>query len=436
MKIQAVNGFKDLLPEHTTRWQYIEKLARDIFERFGLREIRVPILEKTELFVRSIGEATDVVEKEMYTFTDKGVTMRPEATASIMRAFIENGMHVQQPVQRIYTIGPMFRHERPQKGRLRQFHQLDAEVIGGVEPRVDAELIAMGQVLLDELQLDVSLELNSLGCIECRPSFKQALISYLEQHLPELCDDCKRRINRNPLRVLDCKNRQCKKLVQEAPSILDNLCNHCDEHFNGVREALDALGISYRLNRFMVRGLDYYSRTTFEFLTKDLGAQAAVGAGGRYDGLIEQLGGPALSGIGFAMGIERIALLMEQQEERYQARSSMDIYMAALGEKAPEPCSLLAHLLRMKGIKTAMDHSGRSLKAQMKQAGRVQAAFTLIIGDNELEKREGILRNMVTQEQQPFCLAGSPEEQCQTLVTLLKANLPAHNCCCNEPKGE
>jgi len=415
LKIQAINGFKDILPDSVGRWQLIEQRARAIFERFGLQEIRMPILEKTELFVRSIGEATDVVEKEMYSFADKGITMRPEATASIMRAFIEHGLHVQQPVQRLYTIGPMFRHERPQKGRLRQFHQLDAEIIGAVEPRIDAELIAMGQMLLDELGLTVSLELNSLGCPECRPPFKTALVAFLERSIDGLCEDCKRRTHTNPLRVLDCKKPTCRTLVQAAPSMLEALCPACDHHFREVQEALQALEIPFRLNRFMVRGLDYYTRTTFEFLTTDLGAQAAVGAGGRYDGLIESLGGPALSGIGFAMGMERIALLLEQQTGTHQGDAGMDIFLAALGSNTLGPCSLLAHLLRKEGIRAAIDYSGRSLKAQLKQAGRVGARFALIVGDAEWAQQEGILRNMRTQEQQPFALTGTPEQQCRNL---------------------
>ncbi len=423
MKIQAINGFKDILPGNVIRWQYIERCARDIFERFGMQEIRMPIMEKTELFVRSIGEATDVVEKEMYTFIDKGITMRPEATASIMRAFIEHGLHVQQPVQRLYTIGPMFRHERPQKGRLRQFHQLDAEIIGAVEPRIDAELIAMGQMLLDELGLKTSLEINSLGCPVCRPPFKARLITYLEQSIEHLCDDCKRRTHTNPLRVLDCKKPSCRALVIEAPSMLEALCPECDHHFQEVQEALQALRVPFQINRFMVRGLDYYTRTTFEFLTTDLGTQAAVGAGGRYDGLIEQLGGPPLSGIGFAMGIERIALLMEQDTESHLPAASMDIFLAALGSETLAPCSLLAHLLRQQGIRAAIDYSGRSLKAQLKQAGRVNARFTLIIGVDEWERQEGILRNMTNQEQQPFALSGTPEEQSLRLKQLLQTTI-------------
>jgi histidyl-tRNA synthetase len=420
LKIQAINGFKDILPDSVVRWRFIEQRARDVFERFGLQEIRMPILEKTELFVRSIGAATDVVEKEMYTFVDKGITMRPEATASLMRAFIEHGLHVQQPVQRLYTIGPMFRHERPQKGRLRQFHQLDAEIIGAVEPRVDAEIIAMGQMLLDELGLSVSLELNSLGCPGCRPPFKERLVTYLERIRENLCQDCQRRTHTNPLRVLDCKKSACRELVQTAPSLLEALCIDCEQHFHEVEEALSLLGIGFRRNRFMVRGLDYYTRTTFEFLTSDLGAQAAVGAGGRYDGLIEQLGGPPLPGIGFAMGIERIALLLEQQSDASLPATGVDIFLAALGQKAVAPCSLLAHLLRHDGIRAAIDYSGRSLKAQLKQANRQKARFTLLVGDDELARREGTLRNMTTQEQRPVDLSGTAAEQSQRLIRILR----------------
>ncbi|MGE4560763.1 MAG: histidine--tRNA ligase [Desulfobulbus sp.] len=415
MKIQAINGFKDILPETAIRWRHIEQCARDIFERFGMREIRLPILEKTELFVRSIGEATDVVEKEMYTFADKGITMRPEATASIMRAFIENGLHVQQPVQRLYTIGPMFRHERPQKGRLRQFHQLDAEIIGAVEPQIDAELIAMGQMLLDTLGIHVSLEINSLGCPVCRPPYKERLVAYLEQASGALCDDCRRRTHTNPLRVLDCKKPACKAVVADAPSLLDVLCPECDRHFQEVRQSLELLAIPFTINRFMVRGLDYYTRTTFEFLTADLGAQAAVGAGGRYDGLIEQLGGPPLSGIGFAMGLERIALLMEQQQENRLPIESMDIFVVALGRDSLTACSQLTHTLRRQGIRAAIDYSGRSLKAQLKQASRVNSRFALIIGDEELSKQQAILRNMASQEQQPFDLSGTSAQQSERL---------------------
>jgi len=420
LKIQAINGFKDIVPENVGRWQRIEQQTRDIFERFGFQEIRLPVLEKTELFVRSIGEATDVVEKEMYTFADKGITMRPEATASVIRAFIEHGLHVQQPVQRLYTIGPMFRHERPQKGRLRQFHQLDAEIIGAAEPRIDAELIAMAQMLLDELGLTVSLELNSLGCPVCRPPFKERLIAFLEQRHEELCDDCKRRTRANPLRVLDCKKTSCRAVVQEAPSLLEALCADCDRHFIEVRATLEELRIPFQINRFMVRGLDYYTRTTFEFLTADLGAQAAVGAGGRYDGLIEQLGGPPLSGTGFAMGLERLVLLMEQQDSPIPAKG-MDVFVAALGTMTLAPAGQLVHALRRQRARAAIDYSARSLKAQLKQANRMNARFTLIVGEDEWTRGEAILRDMRTQAQQPLALHGSPEEQARRLLGMMQA---------------
>ncbi len=427
MKLKAVNGFKDILPDELVRWQHIENISRGIFQRFGFQEIRLPIMEKTELFARSIGQATDIVEKEMYTFADKGITLRPEATASLLRAFIEHGMHVRQPVNRLYTIGPMFRHERPQKGRLRQFHQISAEVIGAVEPQVDAEIMAMGQLLLSELGLSASLEINSLGCPACRPLFRDKLVSFLEKLEARLCDDCRRRTHTNPLRVLDCKNSRCRELVRSAPSILDSLCTGCAEHFDQVRACLDLLGVRYTVNSFMVRGLDYYTRTTFEFIAHNLGAQSAVGAGGRYDGLVEELGGPGLPGIGFAMGIERLALLLEQQQEKDDTPASpMDMYVAALGEDAIQYSHALAHQLRKRGVKTALDYSGRSLKAQMKQAGRVHARFALIIGDNELEQKTAVLRDMQTREQVDIPLRDRSEDNARQLKKIITESLPAN----------
>ena len=427
MKLKAINGFKDILPDEVVLWQNIERVARNIFHRFGFQEIRLPILEVTELFARSIGQATDIVEKEMYTFVDKGITMRPEATASLLRAFIEHGLHVRQPIHRLYTIGPMFRHERPQKGRLRQFHQINCEVIGAVEPEVDAEIMAMGQMILTELGLTASLEVNSLGCPQCRPAFRDQLIGYLKDHLASLCTDCKRRTDSNPLRVLDCKNPTCKELVQDAPSILDSLCGDCKDHFKQVRDRLDLLDVQYSANRFMVRGLDYYTRTTFEFITHDLGAQSAVGAGGRYDGLIEQLGGPKLPGIGFAMGIERLVLLLEQkQDDTLGRQTGTDLFVAALGADAARHSASLVHNLRKNGFKSAMDYSGRSLKAQMKQAGRLDARYVLIIGDNEIEQQEAVLRNMSTQEQDPFPLKETPADWAKRLEEILTTPLPIH----------
>lgn len=398
-EIRALNGFKDILPAEVHLWQRVEQTAKTIFTRFNFQEIRLPILEKTELFARSIGEATDIVEKEMYTFVDKGVTMRPEATASLIRAYIEHSLQVARPVQRLYTIGPMFRHERPQKGRLRQFHQLDVEVLGSESPLVDAELMAMGSLILKDLGISVSLEINSLGCPECRPQFRARLLQFLDERSEHLCEDCQRRRTTNPLRVLDCKNPSCRAQVIEAPSILDSLCPACADHFAKVEDGLHQLGIAYSRNRFMVRGLDYYCRTTFEFITTNLGAQAAVGAGGRYDGLVEQLGGPKkVPGIGFAMGIERLVLLLQQQEN-ISSGEELDLFIAGLGQQANSACFALLHQLRLKGLRAAMDYEARSLKSQMKQADKSGAAFVLIVGENELQTNTAILRNMKSQEQ-------------------------------------
>jgi histidyl-tRNA synthetase len=404
LKVKALNGFKDILPGETELWRKVEDLARSIFARFGFSEIRLPILEKTELFARSIGETTDIVEKEMYTFVDKQITMRPEATASLLRAYIEHGLYVKKPVQRLFTIGPMFRHERPQQGRLRQFHQMDVEVIGSGNVRVDAELMAMGSMLFSELGLDVSLELNSLGCSECRPGFRAKLLAFLEERKAELCDDCKRRSLTNPLRVLDCKNPNCRHIVEDAPSIQEHLCPDCATHFKGVQDGLDQLGIGYSLNKFMVRGLDYYCRTTFEFITADLGSQSAVCAGGRYDGLVEQLGGPKVPGIGFAMGMERLILLMLQRGEKEENPAETDLFVAALGDAASRLAFSMIHTLRKQGVKAAMDLDGRGLKSQMKQADKAGARRVLIIGGDELIKGIGVLRDMSSQEQQELPL--------------------------------
>lgn len=403
MTVKALKGFKDILPEEVHVWQWIEATARDIFHRYGFCEIKVPIVEKTELFVRSIGEATDIVEKEMYTFTDRNsasITMRPEGTASVLRAFIENGLHVRQPVNRLYTIGPMFRHERPQKGRLRQFHQLSVEVVGSSHPRVDAELMSMAWLLLSELGLSASLEINSLGCPECRPGYKKALVDFLTPLSGSLCEDCQRRRDTNPLRVLDCKNEKCRELTREAPSIIEHLCSGCADHFQVAEQGLKDLDIPFRINPFMVRGLDYYTRTTFELLTDALGAQGAVGAGGRYDGLVSQLGGPALPGIGFAMGMERLVLLAGLNSEQKIPVAVPDLFVVALGDGAMEYGFSLASALRVRGIRVAIDYEGRSLKSQMKQADKLGARFALILGENELETGSAVLKNLATSEQE------------------------------------
>lgn len=398
MKIKALNGFKDILPDEVALWRQVEETARNVLKRFHFAEVRLPVLEKTELFARSIGADTDIVEKEMYTFVDKQITMRPEATASLMRAYIEHSMHAARPVQRLFTIGPMFRHERPQKGRLRQFHQLDVEVLGSASPRLDAEVMSLGSHLFAEMGVSTSLEINSLGCPDCRPGYRQVLLTFIEERLDQLCEDCQRRSTTNPLRVLDCKKPGCRRQVAEAPSVIEHLCESCRTHFDGVRKNLELLGVSYSVNKFMVRGLDYYVRTTFEFITDQLGAQSAVCAGGRYDGLIEMLGGPKIPGIGFAMGIERLVLLLKQQEQP-NGGQEIDLFLAGLGEEGADYCFKLMDELRVQGLRVDMDLDGRSLKSQMKQADRAGAAYTLIVGSQELENSLAPLRNMQTGEQ-------------------------------------
>lgn len=423
MSLKALKGFKDILPAESATWQRIEATARDLFHRYGFAEIRVPILEKTGLFVRSIGEATDIVEKEMYTFADRNgssLTMRPEGTAPVLRAFIEHSLHMLQPIQRLYTIGPMFRHERPQKGRLRQFHQMSVEVLGADQPMVDAELIAMAWELLSELELHVSLEINSLGCPECRPAYNQALLDFVNDRAGSLCEDCERRRQTNPLRILDCKNESCQEQYKGVPELPDHLCDECEDHFNEVKRLLALLEIPFKVNAFMVRGLDYYTRTTFELVTTDLGAQSAVGAGGRYDGLVAQLGGPKkMPGIGFALGLERLVLLLEQDDSNNQT-TTIDLFLVALGDEAREITFKLNQLCRQSGLKTAMDPAGRSLKNQMKQANKSKARYTFILGEDELAANGAILRNMESKEQQEIKLDDNPASCCRNIVAAIK----------------
>ena len=394
MAITGVKGFNDILPGEVEKWQHIEATARRVFELYGLSEIRIPILEKTELFQRSIGDATDIVEKEMYSFEDKGgnkVTMRPEGTASVMRAFIEHKLHALDPVQRLYYMGPMFRYERPQKGRYRQFHQIGAEVTGVSAPTVDAQVLTMLSHFFAELGLtEPSLQINSLGCPACRPVYREALKSFLLERIELLCEDCDRRYQTNPLRALDCKSPGCQEATKGAPAMLDYLCPDCSEHFAATRNFLDQVGTSYTINERMVRGLDYYTRTTFEMVTSLLGSQSAVAAGGRYDGLISELGGPSLPGIGFAIGVERIALLLADKE--FTRRP--DLFIAALGEPAHALAFRLMTALQRAGAAVEIDYEGKSLKSQMRRADKFKSRFTLIIGGDELERGTAPLKDM------------------------------------------
>ncbi len=395
MAITGIKGMNDILPGEVETWQFLEEVARRVFRAYGFAEIRVPVVEKTELFCRSIGETTDIVEKEMYTFADKSdnsLTLRPEGTAPVMRSFIEHKLHALDPVAKLYYLGPMFRYERPQKGRYRQFHQIGAEAIGVADPRIDAQVLAMLSHFFEEAAIpDVALQLNSLGCPECRPAYRQRLIDFLEERLDALCDDCRRRFRTNPLRVLDCKATGCREATVAAPSVLDHLCTGCGDHFTAVRGHLDALRLPYAINPRMVRGLDYYTRTTFEMVTGSLGAQNAVAAGGRYDGLVRDLGGPPLPGIGFAMGVERLVLL--KGEARVEPPRPA-LFVAALGEQPGREAFLLVATLQRRGVHVEFDYEGKSLKSQLRRADKLRARFVLILGEDELARGTAQLRDM------------------------------------------
>jgi len=392
--ITGVKGFNDILPGEVEKWQHIEATARRVFELYGLSEIRIPILEKTELFCRSIGDATDIVEKEMYSFEDKGgnkVTMRPEGTASVMRAYVEHKMHALDPVARLYYMGPMFRYERPQKGRYRQFHQIGAEITGVAAPTVDAQVLTMLTHFFQELGLtEPSLQINSLGCPCCRPAYREALKKFLLDRIELLCEDCKRRYETNPLRALDCKSAGCQEATKGAPSMLDHLCGECEDHFGKTRKYLELVGTPYSINQRMVRGLDYYTRTTFEMVTSLLGSQSAVAAGGRYDGLISEIGGPQIPGIGFAMGVERVALLLAEQN--FSRRP--DLFIAAMGDEAHAEAFRLMSALQRAALAVEIDYEGKSLKSQMRRADKFNSRFTLIIGGDELARGTAPLKEM------------------------------------------
>jgi len=392
--ITGIKGFNDILPGEVRKWQHVEQTARKVFELYGFSEIRVPVLEKTELFARSIGDATDIVEKEMYSFTDKGgnnITLRPEGTAGVIRSFIEHKLHAADSVAKLYYMGQMFRYERPQKGRYRQFHQIGVEVAGVADPKIDAQVLTMLCHFFSELGLDEPrLQINSLGCHECRPEYRRKLREFLSGRLDRLCDDCKRRYETNPLRALDCKSAGCKEATEGAPSVLDHLCEGCAEHFAATRRHLEAAGTGYEINPRMVRGLDYYTRTTFELVTGLLGSQSAVAAGGRYDRLIEELGGPAIPGIGFALGVERVVLLLDR--EGYATRP--DLFIASHGGPAGDEAFRLMCRLQRLGVSVEMDYEGKSLKSQMRRADKFNARFTLIIGEDELAGGKAAVKNM------------------------------------------
>jgi histidyl-tRNA synthetase len=401
MRITAIKGFSDILPEAVEPWQFVEEKARQVFSSYNFSEIRIPILEKTELFSRSIGETTDIVEKEMYTFADRDgsmLTLRPEGTAGVVRAYVESEMYKTEPVRKLYYMGPMFRRERPQKGRMRQFHQIGAEALGRADPFIDAEMLLMLRDFFAAVGLDgATLELNSLGCAECRPRYREKLLAFLRKKEHLLCANCRRRMERNPLRVLDCKEPGCIEATREAPSILESLCAECRDHFDLVKRLLAETDVAYVLNPRLVRGLDYYSRTTFEWTSDQLGSQNTVAAGGRYDGLVEELGGPSIPGVGFAIGIERLTLLLREKETNQPAGPS--VYVVWVGTPARDWAFGVVNRLRRQGFVVEMEGEAKSLKSQMRRADKLKAHSVLIVGDDELQKGRAVLRDMASKQQ-------------------------------------
>ncbi|NLT39583.1 MAG: histidine--tRNA ligase [Clostridiales bacterium] len=401
-KITAPRGTKDILPSESYKWQYIENVLRTEAAAFGYKEIRFPTFEHTELFLRGVGETTDVVQKEMYTFRDKGgrsITLRPEGTASVVRSYIENSIFSSGLPVKVYYIAPNFRYEKPQAGRLREHHQFGAEHFGSTDASADAELIALADAYLKRLGIkDYKLEINSIGCPECRPAYHAALKSYFSCRKEELCGTCLERLEKNPLRILDCKSPVCGNIANNAPKCIDSLCADCSEHMEKVRSYLEALNIPYTVNPRIVRGLDYYTRTVFEFSSGSLGAQSAICAGGRYDGLVETLGGEPTAGLGFGSGIERLLMVMEAQGIRIPDSDRLDVFLCALGDEAFLETFKLTNALRELGIRAERDTLKRSLKAQMKYADKLGARYTIVLGSEELEKGIAVLRNMESGE--------------------------------------
>lgn len=398
-KFKTLRGFRDILGEEIARFRRIEAVSRKYLRLFGFEEIDIPILEKTELFVRTIGDTTDIVEKEMFTFTDLGgdsVTLRPEATAGVVRAYLQAGLHAKERVSKLFTIGPMFRHEKPQKGRFREFHQVDAEVFGIDNPLVDAELIWMIHLMLKELEVvRYSIEVNSVGCRNCRELFKRVLISYFEEVKGHLCEDCTRRLQRNPLRIFDCKQAQCIDVSRESPLLFEHLCDPCSLHFDGLLAYLAGFGVTVLVNKRLVRGLDYYTKTVFEFTSDDLGAQKAFAAGGRYDGLVEQMGGAPSPGSGFALGVERLGLLTATGE----TGKAPSCFFAYMGEKARGFLVPFLQSFMKEGLSLNHSYEDKSLKAQMRYADSLGADYVIILGDNEIEKEVILLRDMRNKNQ-------------------------------------
>lgn len=408
---KAIRGTQDVLPADSYKWQHIEQTALAIARDYGFREMRAPVFEHTELFQRSVGETTDVVQKEMYTFDDKGgrsITLRPEGTAGMARVLLEHGLQNEPLPVKVSYITSCYRYEKPQAGRLREFHQFGVECFGAAAPQADAEVIALARTVLNELGVTgVSLHLNSIGCPECRAKYHAALKAYFETRKDELCETCRGRLDRNPMRILDCKSSVCSAIAKNAPVMLDYLCDDCRAHFDGVKGCLEAAGIDYSIDTRIVRGLDYYTRTVFEFVSDALGSQSTVCGGGRYDGLIDELGGPHLPSLGFGMGLERLMLIMEAKNAKFPAPPRCELYLASMGERAARRCFAIATQLRDGGVSVECDTVGRSLKAQMKYADKIGARYVIVVGDNELESGLARLKDMESGESSEIALDDS-----------------------------
>ena len=405
---KAIKGTKDVLPSEVYKNQYIEATCLTVAENFGYKEMRTPVFEHTELFQRGVGDTTDVVQKEMYTFDDKGgrsITLRTEGTAGAARSFLENGLSNEALPQKICYLTSCYRYEKPQAGRLREFHQFGIECFGATSPLADAEMIALAKQIFDELGVkDLHLELNSIGCPTCRAEYHKALKEYFASRVDELCDTCRDRLDRNPMRILDCKSPVCSEIAKDAPVVLDYLCDECKEHFEKTKSYLDAMNIEYIVNPQIVRGLDYYTKTVFEFVADSIGAQGTVCGGGRYDGLIEELGGQHTPSLGFGMGLERLQLVMEAQGCEFPEPSRPDLFIVAMGDKATLKAVEIAKDMRDEGYSVVYDLNGRSLRAQMKYADKINAKYNVVIGDNEVDTKSAVLKDMATGEQSNISL--------------------------------
>ncbi|HCR44274.1 MAG TPA: histidine--tRNA ligase [Ruminococcaceae bacterium] len=419
--IKAQKGTQDLLPEQAYKRRYVENVMSYEAVLHGFGEIRTPVFEDTRLFQRSVGDTTDVVQKEMYTFEDKGgrsITLKPEGTAGVVRAFIEHGLYNEPLPSKLYYFTPCYRYENTQAGRLREFHQFGAEMFGSASPAADAEMIILAKNICDSLGIrGLKLEVNSIGCPDCRAEYTRALKAYFEKNKGRLCETCISRLDRNPMRILDCKNPSCAEVAAGAPKITDYLCDDCRSHFKKVLSYLDGGSVEYTVNPSIVRGLDYYTRTVFEFVSGDLGAQSTLCGGGRYDGLVEQMGGRPMPALGFAFGIERVMLVMKKQRVTPPADDRCEVFIASIGEKAQEKAFSLACTLRDSDFVAMCDLNGRSLNAQMKYANKIKAGYTLVIGDDELENGKAFIKNMDTGERRKIDLGGGFADDCIQIIT-------------------